>query len=61
MHSFLPEFEKQNLHWHTKFKAVDWHSTKNRKDQCVCANVMKFFKGTPQTYGAEIIHPANQD
>ena len=34
--------------------------TKNRMDQCVCVNVMKFFNGTAQAYNAEIFHPANQ-
>ena len=30
----------------TEFKAIDWLPTKNRVDQCVCVNVMKFFTGT---------------
>ena len=27
----------------TEFKAINWLPTKNRMDQCVCVNVMKFF------------------
>ena len=43
----------------TDFKAINWLPTKNRMDQCVCANVMKFFNGTPPAYSDEIFHPAN--
>ena len=42
-----------------EFKAINWLSTKNRMDQCVCANVMKFFNGIAPAYSAEIFHPAN--
>lgn len=44
----------------TEFKAIDWLLTKNRVDQCVCVNVMKFFKGTAPAYSAEMFHPANK-
>ena len=44
----------------TEFKAIDWLPTKNRVDQCVCVNVMKFFKGTAPASSAEIFHSANQ-
>ena len=44
----------------SEFKAIDWLPPKNRVDQCVCVNVMKFFKGTAPAYSAEIFHPANQ-
>ena len=30
----------------TEFKAMNWLPSKNRMDQCVCVNVMKFFHGT---------------
>ena len=43
----------------TEFKAINWLPTKNRMDQCVCVNVMKFFNGTAPAYSAEIFHPAN--
>ena len=43
----------------TEFKAINWLPTKNRMDQCVCVNVMKFFNGTAPAYGTEIFHPAN--
>ena len=54
MHSLLSEFKKyilapQNLRL----------PTKNRIDQCVFVNVMKFFNGTAPVYSAEIFHPAN--
>ena len=42
-----------------EFKAINWLPTKNRMDQCVCINVMKFFNGTTApAYSAEIFHPA---
>ena len=44
----------------TEFKAINWLPTKNRMDQCVCVNVMKFFNGTAPAYSTEIFHPANQ-
>ena len=44
----------------TEFKAINWLPTKNRIDQCVCVNVMKFFNWTAPAYSAEIFHPANQ-
>ena len=43
----------------TEFKAINWLPRKNRMDQCVCVNVMKFFNGTAPAYSAEIFHPAN--
>ena len=43
----------------TEFKAINWLPTKNRMDQCVCVNVMRFFNGTAPAYSAEIFHPAN--
>ena len=43
----------------TEFKAINWLPTKNRMDQCVCVNVMKFFNGTAPAYSAEIFQPAN--
>ena len=42
-----------------EFKAINWLPTKNRMDQCVCINVMKFFNGTAPAYSAEIFHSAN--
>ena len=44
----------------TEFKAINWLPTKNRIDQCVCANLMKFFKETAPAYSGEIFHPVNQ-
>ena len=42
-----------------EFKAINWLPTKNRMDQCVCINVMKFFNGIAPAYSTEIFHPAN--
>ena len=42
----------------TEFKAINWLPTKDRIDQCVCVNVMKFFNGTVPAYSAGIFHPA---
>ena len=44
----------------TEFKAINWLPTKNRIDQCVCVNIMKFFKGIAPAYSGEIFHPVNQ-
>ena len=43
----------------TELKVINWLPTKNRMDQCVCVNVMKFFNRTTPAYSAEIFHPAN--
>ena len=42
-----------------EFKAINWLPAKNRMDQCVYINVMKFFNGTAPPYSAETFHPAN--
>ena len=44
----------------TEFKAINWLPIKNRIDQCVCVNIMKFFKETAPAYSGEIFHPVNQ-
>ena len=43
-----------------EFKAVNWLPIKNRIDQCVCVNIMKFCKETAPAYSGEIFHPVNQ-
>ena len=44
----------------TEFKAINWLPTKNRIDQHICVNILKFFKGTAPTYADEIFHPVDQ-
>ena len=44
----------------TEFKAINWLPTKNRMDQCVYVNVMKFLMELPQL-SAEIFHPAKAE
>ena len=44
----------------TEFKAINRLPTKNRIDQCVCVNIMKFFKGIAPAYSGEIFYPVNQ-
>ena len=44
----------------TEFKAINWLLTKNRIDQCVCVNIITFFKGIAPDYSGEIFHPVDQ-
>ena len=44
----------------TEFKATNWLPTKNRVDQHICVNIMKFFKGTAPAYADEIFQPVDQ-
>ena len=48
-----------NLDLPGPIQAINWPPTRNRMDQCVCLNVMKFFNGIAPAYSAEIFHPAN--
>ena len=60
MHSFLLEFKNKAHIGVTEFKAMNWLPAKNRIDQCVCVNTMKFFKGTAPAYSVETFRPVNQ-
>ena len=44
----------------SEFKAINWLPTKNRVDQHICVNMMKFFKGTAPAYADEIFKPVDQ-
>ena len=44
----------------TEFKAINWFPTKNRADQNICVNIMKFFNGTAPTNADEIFYAADQ-
>ena len=45
----------------TEFKSINWLPTKDRLDQHICVNIMKFFKGTAPAYADEIFQPIDQN
>ena len=40
-----------------EFREINWLPTKERFEQCVCANVFKFFRNMPPTYTSELYKP----
>ena len=60
MHSLLFESKNTAHVGATEFKAIYWLPTKNRVDQHICVNIMKFFKGTAPAYADEIFQPVDQ-
>ena len=44
-----------------EFREINWLPTKERFEQCVCANIFKFFKNTSPTYTSELYQPSVTD
>ena len=42
-----------------EFLKINWLPTKKRVEQCICANVFKFFNQMSPQYTAEIFHPSS--
>ena len=42
-----------------EFREINWLPTKERFEQCVCANIFKFFKNMSTTYTSELYQPSN--
>ena len=43
-----------------EFKKINWLSVADRFDQCVSANIFKFFRNTGPSYMAEIFNPISK-
>ena len=43
-----------------EFRNINWLPTKERFQQCVCVNILKYFKKTSPAYSSEIYHPTKQ-
>ena len=42
-----------------EFREINWLPTKERFEQCVCANIFKFFNNMSPTYTSELYQPFN--
>ena len=42
-----------------EFREINWLPTKERFEQCVCTNILKFFKKMSPTYTSELYKPFN--